>query len=41
MLDTKIDLGHDGSFTYRGSMSHYLNYRKEELAKADGKDKVD
>jgi hypothetical protein len=41
MLDTKIDLGHDGSFTYRGSMSHYLNYRKEELAKANGKDKVD
>ena len=34
MLDTKIDLGHDGSFTYRGSMSHYLNYLKEEAEKA-------
>jgi len=34
MLDTKIDLGHDGSFTYRGSMSHYLNFLKEEAEKA-------
>jgi hypothetical protein len=33
MLDTNIDLGHDGSFTYRGSMSHYLNHLKEENAK--------
>jgi len=33
MLDTKIDLGHDGTFTYRGSMSHYLNHLKEEIAK--------
>jgi hypothetical protein len=35
MLDTKIDLGHDGSFTYRGSLSHYLNFLKEEKAKAE------
>ena len=41
MLDTKIDLGHDGSFTYRGSMSHYLNFLKEEKAKVDSEDKVD
>jgi len=34
MLDTNIDLGHDGSFTYRGSMSHYLNFLKEEAEKA-------
>jgi len=35
MLDTKIDLGHDGGYTYRGSMAHYLNYLKEEKAKPD------
>jgi hypothetical protein len=35
MLDTKIDLGHDGSFTYRGSLSHYLNFLKEEKAKTE------
>jgi len=35
MLDTKIDLGHDGSFTYHGSMSHYLNFLKEEKAKTE------
>ena len=35
MLDTKIDLGHDGGYTYRGSMAHYLNYLKEEQAKTD------
>lgn len=40
MLDTKIDLGHDGNFTYRGSMTHFLNHLKEEKAKEDGKDKV-
>jgi hypothetical protein len=34
MLDTNIDLGHDGGFTYRGSMSHYLNFLKEEAEKA-------
>ena len=34
MLDTRIDLGHDGNFTYRGSMTHYLNHLKEENAKA-------
>lgn len=41
MLDTNIDLGHDGGFTYRGSMSHFLNHLKEQISKADGKDKVD
>jgi hypothetical protein len=41
MMDTKIDLGHEGSYVYRGSISHFLNYIKEEEAKADGKDKVD
>ena len=41
MLDTNIDLGHDGNFTFRGSMSHFLNHIKEQIAKSDGKDKVD
>ena len=41
MMDTKIDLGHEGPYTYRGSISHFLKYIKEEEAKAGGKDKVD
>jgi hypothetical protein len=41
MMDTKIDLGHEGSYVYRGSISHFLNYIKEEEAKSDGKNKVD
>jgi hypothetical protein len=37
MLDTKIDLGHDGAFTYRGSMTHFLDYLKKQKSE----DKVD
>lgn len=33
MMDTKIDLGHEGSYIYRGSISHFLKYIKEEDAK--------
>jgi hypothetical protein len=41
MMDTKIDLGHEGPYTFRGSISHFLNYLKETDAQPDGKDKVD
>lgn len=30
MLDTKIDLTHEGTFSYRGSISHYLESIKKD-----------
>jgi len=41
MLDTKINLGHEGTYTYRGMISHFLEYLKEEDAKPKSEDKVD
>jgi hypothetical protein len=33
MLDTKINLGHEGTYTYRGMVSNFLEYLKEEETK--------
>jgi len=33
LLDTKINLGHEGTYTYRGVVSNFLEYLKEEDAK--------
>jgi hypothetical protein len=37
MMDTKIDLGHEGSYIYRGSISHFLEYIKKEDAEPKSK----